>query len=100
MKLQYDKVSRTTSNTQGVDIRLPTWGSTDELEIVDSSIVSHLDTFGHYFNYIVEALVEQGYVRERSIFGAPYDFRKGPSRPFNFVKTCRIVHTSLKYLIC
>lgn len=90
MKLHYDKVSRTTSNTPGVNIKLPSWGQTDELENVDSSIASQVNKFGHYYFYIVDALVKRGYVRELSIFGAPYDFRKGPSRPFYFCQTCQI----------
>lgn len=85
MKLRYDNVSRTTLNTQGVDIQLPPWGKTDELEYLDSSIASHVNKFGVYYFYIVDALVKRGYVRDSSIFGAPYDFRKGPSKKLNFI---------------
>lgn len=90
MKLRYDKVSRKVSNNNGVHIKLPPWGETFELENVDSSIVSQLNKLGIYFHYIVDALLERGYIRHHSIFGAPYDFRKGPSRS-------KMQHQSLKY---
>lgn len=79
MKLRYDNVSRTTLNTEGVDIKLPPWGRTDELEYLDSSIASPINKFGVYYYYIVAALVKRGYVKGTTLFGAPYDFRKGPS---------------------
>lgn len=50
------------------------------MEYVDtSSITQNLDC-GEYFYGIVTALVNRGYERGVNIFGAPYDFRKGPSK--------------------
>lgn len=80
MRLSYDNVSRKTNNTPGVEVRLPEWGKTDDLEWVDTTPIADRYDFGAYFYYIVEALVNRGYVRGADMmFGAPYDFRKGPS---------------------
>lgn len=35
---------------------------------------------GAYYKDIAQALVSKGYVRDLNIRGAPYDFRKGPSK--------------------
>lgn len=79
MKLTYNNVTRKTSNTPGVETQLPKWGDTEDMEMVDSTpIVDNYD-YGAYFYYIAAALVKRGYVRGDTIFGAPYDFRKGPS---------------------
>lgn len=79
MKLTYDNVSRKTNNTPGVEIKLPQWGKTEDLEWVDTTpVVDHYD-YGAYFFYIAEALSNRGYSRGDSMFGAPYDFRRGPS---------------------
>lgn len=76
IKLQYDNVSRTTSNTDGVTIRVPGWGNTETVEWLDPS---HAST-GSYFKEVANSLVQNGYVRNQSIRGAPYDFRKAPSK--------------------
>lgn len=74
-KLVYDNVTRTTKNTAGVDIRVPGWGSTETVELLDPSM--HLVI---YFKDITDALVTIGYVRNISLRGAPYDFRKAASK--------------------
>lgn len=79
MKLTYNNITRTTSNTPGVETGLPKWGDTDEMEWVDSTPVVDNYDYGAYFHYIAAALVKRGYVRGDTLFGAPYDFRKGPS---------------------
>lgn len=82
MKLNYDNVTRKTHNTDGVDIALPLWGSTESIEWIDTRpIVDHFDS-GAYFNDIVQALTIRGYIRGKNLLGAPYDFRKGPSKCF------------------
>lgn len=76
MKLIYNNVTRTTKNQDGVDIRIPGWGDPFVVEYLDPSKASP----GVYFNDIGNMLVnELGYVRNHSIRGAPYDFRKAPS---------------------
>ena len=76
MLLHYDNATRTTSNTEGVEIQIPGFGDPSVVEWIDPSQASP----GAYFKDIGNALVENGYVRNVSIRGAPYDFRKGPSK--------------------
>ena len=38
---------------------------------------------GAYYKDIAQALVSKGYVRDLNIRGAPYDFRKGPSKTYH-----------------
>ena len=81
MKLIYDNVTRTTRNPEGVDIRIPGWGDPFVVEYLDPSKASP----GAYFKDIGNMLVEQlGYVRNHSIRGAPYDFRKAPNENEEF----------------
>ena len=75
MKLIYDNDTRTTKSPDGVDIRIPGWGDPFVVEYLDPSKVSP----GSYFKDIGNMLVSSlGYVRNVSLRGAPYDFRKGP----------------------
>lgn len=76
IKLTYNNDTRTTSNAEGVDIRIPGFGSSETVEWIDPS---HAST-GSYFNSIGNILVSLGYRRNSSIKGAPYDFRKAPSK--------------------
>ncbi|XP_028168991.1 group XV phospholipase A2-like [Ostrinia furnacalis] len=79
-RLEYDNVTRTTRNPAGVDIRVPGWGNAEPVEWLDPSHESP----GAYFNTIADALVKVGYVRNVSIRGAPYDFRKAPNENVDF----------------
>lgn len=80
MRLTYDNVTRKTKNTPGVEIKLPKWGRTEAIEWLDTTpIIDHLDS-GAYFYHISHAMTNRGYARGKTIFGAPYDFRKGPSK--------------------
>ncbi|XP_052747315.1 phospholipase A2 group XV [Bicyclus anynana] len=80
LKLEYDNVTRTTKNPPGVDIRIPGWGNPEPVEWLDPS---H-DSAGTYFNTIGDALVKIGYVRNVSLRGAPYDFRRAPNENGEF----------------
>ncbi|GAB0093285.1 phospholipase A2 group XV [Sergentomyia squamirostris] len=75
VKLYYDNVTRTTSNSPGVITRIPGWGHPETVEWLDPSHASA----GAYFKDIGNALVSIGYERNVSIRGAPYDFRKAPN---------------------
>ncbi|XP_068621391.1 lysosomal phospholipase A and acyltransferase-like [Battus philenor] len=79
-RLEYDNVTRTTRNPEGVEIRVPGWGNPEPVEWLDPS---H-DSTGAYFNTIGDALVKMGYVRNVSLRGAPYDFRKAPNENGEF----------------
>lgn len=49
------------------------------MEYVDATFLQNYDC-GEYYYGIVIALSNRGYERGVHIFGAPYDFRKGPSK--------------------
>lgn len=80
IRLIYDNVTRTTKNPDGVYTRVPGFGGTETVEWLDPS---HAST-GAYFKDIANALVSLGYTRNVSIKGAPYDFRKAPSKYLNY----------------
>lgn len=75
VRLHYDPVTRTTHNSPGVEIRIPVFGDPEIVEWLDPSHAKQ----GAYFSEISNALVRNGYVRNLSIRGAPYDFRKAPN---------------------
>lgn len=84
MRLTYDNVTRSTRDSPGVDVTVPDWTQTTSMEWIDSTpFISNYD-FGAYFTFIVEALVYRGYRRGENLFGAPYDFRKGPCAYMKF----------------
>ncbi|XP_058125353.1 phospholipase A2 group XV-like [Anopheles ziemanni] len=88
IRLEYDNVTRTTRNSPGVVTRVPGFGQSETVEWIDPSHAS----VGAYFVNIANALVSNGYARDKSIVGAPYDFRKGPNEHKEFF-------LSLKYLV-
>lgn len=75
VRLMYDNQSRLTSNSPGVETRIPGFGNTSSVEWLDPSKTS----YGAYYKDIVEALVAVGYERGISVRGAPFDFRKAPN---------------------
>lgn len=80
IRMTYDSQSRSTRNSPGVVTRVPGWPTTDTMEWIDSTYIIQNHDFGAYYTYIVTALANKGYERGKHIFGAPYDFRKGPSK--------------------
>lgn len=76
VRLIYDPLTRTTKNSPGVTTRIPGWGNPDVVEWLDPTHASA----GAYFKDVGNALVAAGYVRNVSIRGAPYDFRKAPGK--------------------
>lgn len=59
----------------GVEIRVPGFGTTENIEWLDKSKASE----GRYFTDIVEMLVAMGYKRGKNLLGAPFDWRRAPS---------------------
>lgn len=78
VKLIYNTTTRKTENMPGVELRIPGFGRSDVVEWIDPSITHSLA--GAYFKDIANALVAKGYVRNVTLRGAPYDFRKAPSK--------------------
>ncbi|KAG8041536.1 hypothetical protein G9C98_002829 [Cotesia typhae] len=93
MKLTYHNDTRTTTNTEGVSVRVPGWGDPFSVEYLDPSKASP----GNYFKDVGNMLVNQlGYVRNLSLRGAPYDFRKAPKETYiinNKVPITLIAHS-------
>lgn len=87
VKLNYDNVTRTTTNQPGVSIRVPGWGSPEVVEWLDPTHASA----GSYFKDIGNALVNIGYDRNKSLRGAPYDFRKAPNENAQFFEDMKIL---------
>lgn len=79
MVLSYDNVTRKTRNAPGVKIRIPGFGDPRVIEYIDPSFIGDYDD-GAYFSALAQALLARGYERQKNLFGAPYDFRKGPSK--------------------
>lgn len=67
-------------NAEGVEVRVPGWGTTEVIEWIDPE----MNYSGAYFSYIVTMLIDSGYTRRKNLHGAPYDFRKGPSMDISF----------------
>ncbi|XP_039483450.1 phospholipase A2 group XV-like [Drosophila santomea] len=80
VKLYYDKATRTTHNTPGVETRIPGWGDPEVVEWIDPT----KNSAGAYFKDIANVLVDLGYIRKQNIHGAPYDFRKAPNENQQF----------------
>jgi len=74
IRLVVDEKGQAT-NSPGVTVRVPYWGTTTGFEELDPSIPAHKSAA---FYNMVEALVKVGYERNVTIRGAPYDFRYTP----------------------
>lgn len=85
MKLVYNSKTRKTSNSPGVEIRVPGFGNTSTVEWLDPSQASP----SAYFKSIANALVALGYERGVSVRGAPYDFRRAPNEQKDYFKQLR-----------
>lgn len=79
-RLIYDNLTRTTSSPEGVETRIPGFGDPTVVELIDpSGFQDFIVSSTKYFKYIGDHLVDNGWVRNKSLRGAPYDFRKGPN---------------------
>lgn len=79
IRLQFNKTTGESHPYPGVHIRIPGWGTTETIEYVDPSWLTFLaGNTGAYFSTFVRKLLNLGYVRGKSIRGAPYDWRKAP----------------------
>ncbi|KAG9509956.1 Group XV phospholipase A2 [Fragariocoptes setiger] len=82
MKLTYNATTRKTENSPGVEIRVSGFGKTEPVEYIDPAKVMGTG----YFQALVEHLVSLGYERDRTIHGAPYDFRRAPNELSDYYK--------------
>ncbi|KRZ82724.1 Group XV phospholipase A2 [Trichinella sp. T8] len=85
MRLEYDEITGETSNSPGVDIRVPGWGNTTTVEFIDPSGVG----YGDYFSKLINKLVTWGYTRGVDVRAAPYDFRKAPNHNIEYFENLK-----------
>jgi len=85
VRLVYDPDTHTTSDSPGVETRIPGFGNTTSVEFIDKSMRS----FSTYFALIVAGLVPQGYNRGENIHGAPYDFRRAANEHGEYFKNVK-----------
>ena len=76
MLFRSDPSTRTYNNTKGVNIRVPGFGNTSSIEYLDPGEEGLSVT--QYFHDLVQHFVDKGYVRGKTIVGAPYDWRFAP----------------------
>lgn len=74
MRQYYNPETRHTMNQEGVQIKVPGFGSSSIL----ANLGGGLDTA--YFGNLILTLRQLGYNDNVSMRGAPYDFRKGLSK--------------------
>ncbi|XP_053212755.1 phospholipase A2 group XV-like isoform X2 [Panonychus citri] len=87
MRLVYDNVTRLTSNSPGVETRIPGFGETQTIEYLDPNQIP----LTGYFNIMVDYLINLGYERGRNIRGAPYDFRKSPRELTDYLDKLKLL---------
>ncbi|CAH2323843.1 phosphatidylcholine-sterol acyltransferase [Pelobates cultripes] len=73
IRVVYNKTTRIASNAPGVDIHVPGFGQTHSVEYLDKGKLAG------YFHTLVQNLVNNGYVRDKTVRGAPYDWRIAPN---------------------
>merc|ERR1740137_65413 len=91
-KLSYNSTTRTTSNAEGVETRIPGFGNTTtSVEYIDKSMRG----FSTYFSLIVSKIIPFGYIRGENLHGAPYDFRKAANEHTDyFVRVKTLIETT------
>ncbi|EFJ16612.1 hypothetical protein SELMODRAFT_116387 [Selaginella moellendorffii] len=74
IRLEYNGGSKTFHNPPGITTRVPGFGSTETMEYLDPTF----KFLSGYMNSLVAALKAKGYESQKTLFGAPYDFRYAP----------------------
>lgn len=92
MQLHYNNVTRKTKNTEGVNVQIPGFGSTESIEILTEN---RFAPQYYYYKNLVDALTELGYERNKTIRGAPFDFRLAPNEQDEYFKNLiNLIETS------
>ncbi|XP_053127108.1 phosphatidylcholine-sterol acyltransferase isoform X5 [Hemicordylus capensis] len=79
-RVVYNRTTQRTSNAPGVDIRVPGFGKTYSVEYLDKSKLAG------YLHTLVQHLVNNGYVRDKNVRAAPYDWRIGPNEQEDYFR--------------
>lgn len=91
MILNINETDGTTYNQEGVKIRIPGFGETGTVEWLDPYHPFGESSLGYYVD-LVDRLVSMGYLRNVSVRGAPYDFRKAPNELTDYMKhLCNLI---------
>ncbi|XP_071398718.1 phosphatidylcholine-sterol acyltransferase [Centroberyx affinis] len=73
IRIVYNRTTRRSSNSPGVEVRVPGFGQTYPIEFLDSNRLAG------YFHTMVQHMVNMGYIRNQTVRGAPYDWRVAPN---------------------
>ena len=73
LRLIYDPTTNHYNNSPSVDVRVPGFGDTSSVEYLSNGGTDVPVTV--YMNELVDYFVKQGYVRNKTIRAAPYDWR-------------------------
>ncbi|CAM6102097.1 unnamed protein product [Calypogeia fissa] len=74
IQLVYNEETERFENFPGVETKVPYWGSTEGMEVLDPTWKS----LATYMSPLVSGLKAKGYEVGKTLFGAPYDFRYAP----------------------
>ncbi|XP_061825884.1 phosphatidylcholine-sterol acyltransferase [Nerophis lumbriciformis] len=74
IRLVYNRTTRQSFNSPGVQVRVPGFGQTYPIEFLDNNKLAG------YFHSMVQHLVNIGYKRNETVRGAPYDWRLTPNQ--------------------
>lgn len=87
-RLEFDPETFKYNEPDGVEVRVPDFGSTKSIEYLDASTDIAARYVTKYFHDIVQYFVDNaGYERDESIVAAPYDWRKSPCK---FLVRCAV----------
>ncbi|XP_065177783.1 phospholipase A2 group XV-like [Sycon ciliatum] len=79
MSLEFDVNTLKYNDPEGIETRIPNFGSTKSIEYLDNSTDFIIRAETKYFHDMVQYFVDNaGYERDESIVAAPYDWRKSP----------------------
>ena len=75
--MEYDRnTGQYSSGDDDISIQVPGFGDTETIEELSQTGLLDLP----YFDALVKYFVDRGYERDKSIRGAPYDWRYGPGK--------------------
>ncbi|XP_029010089.1 phosphatidylcholine-sterol acyltransferase [Betta splendens] len=80
IRLVYNRTTRQSSNSPGVQVRVPGFGQTYPIEFLDYNNLTG------YFHTMVQHLENAGYIRNETVRGAPYDWRLAPNENADYFK--------------
>lgn len=87
IRLVFDAVTGTYTNSPGIQVQVPGFGNTTTIEYLDESLQI---TATQYMHPLVQHLVDTLHLqRGQNIHGAPYDFRLAPRSQTNWIQSLK-----------